>query len=161
MLKLFHELKPFFEDVYREISVREYAKELKISPPTASKQLKRYEKEGMLISNKKGIYIYFRASREGFLFRQLARLYWYCVIYPLTEKIHEEIGYKRIILFGSLAKAENTKNSDVDLYLEAVERKINVLEIRKALKREIQLHFIKSTRNKYLKKNIEGGVLIR
>ena len=161
MLKIFNELRLFFEDVYREISVREFAKKVKISPPTASKLLKEYVDEGLLISNKRGIYIYFRANREGYLFRQLARLYWFSVIYPLTKTIHEEISYKRIVLFGSLIKAENTLKSDVDLYLEAEERKIDVANIQKLLKREIQLHFMNSMRNMNLKKNIEEGVIIR
>ena len=72
MLKIFNGLNPFFEDVYREISVREYAKEIGISPPTASKMLKEFETEKLLLSNKKGIYIYFRANKENYLFKNLA-----------------------------------------------------------------------------------------
>jgi hypothetical protein len=34
-------MKLFFEDCYRDISVREYSRETTISPPTASKILKR------------------------------------------------------------------------------------------------------------------------
>lgn len=161
MLKILNELALFFDDVYREVSVRVYAREVKISPPTASKLLKEYEKEELLVSNKKGIYIYFRANREGYIFRQLAKLYWFSLLYPLTKKIHEDIAYKRIILFGSLIKAENTLSSDVDLYLETQERKIDVLNIQKALKKDIQLHFVNSIKNKYLKKNIEDGIIIR
>ncbi len=161
MLKIFNELKLFFDDVYTEISVREYAKQVEISPPTASKLLKEYEREGLLISNKKGIYIYFRANREGYIFRQLERIYWFIILYPITEKIHENIAYKRIILFGSLVKAENTSKSDVDLYLEAEKRKIDVLNIQKLLKRDVQLHFIDSMKNKNLKKHIEEGIIIR
>lgn len=161
MLKIFNELKQFFEDVYREISVRQYAKEVKISPPTASKKLKEFVKEGILILNKRGIYFYFKANREEFIFKQLARLYWYSVLNPITEKIHGEIAYKRIILFGSLSKAENTIKSDVDLYLETEERKIDITNLQKLLNREIQLHFIKSIKNENLKKNIEQGIIIR
>ena len=161
MLKIFNDLKPFFEDVYREISVRQYSKISKISPPTASNSLKNYEIENLLISNKKGIYIYFRANRENYIFGNLAKLYWYSVIYPLTESLHEKILYKRIILFGSLAKAENTMDSDVDLYLDIDEKEIDSSEMQRVLKREIQLHFKKSLKNNHLKENIEEGVTIR
>ncbi len=161
MLKIFNNLRPFIEDVYREISVREYSKEIKISPPTASKQLKELEKEELLVSNRRGIYIYFRANKESYLFKQLARLYWYCIIYPLTEKLHGEISHKRIILFGSLSKVENTRNSDVDLFLEINPRKMNILELQKSLKREIQLHFRNELKNKHLNENMEQGILIR
>ncbi len=161
MLKIFNELKPFFEDVYREISVRQYAKEVKTSPPTASKKLRELERENLLISTRRGVYIYFRANREGFIFRQLARLYWYSVFHSLTEKIHEEIAYKRVILFGSLSKAENTLQSDADIYLEAEEKKMDISDIQKKLKRDVQLHFIKSLRNENLRKNIDAGIIIR
>ena len=161
MLKIFNDLKPFFEDVYKEVSVRQYAKAIKISPPTASKMLKDYEKENLLILDEKGIYIYFRANRENYIFRNLAKLYWYSVIYPLTKSLHEKILYRCIILFGSLAKAENTSGSDVDLYLDIDEREVDISEMKGVLKREIQLHFKKSMKNNYLKENIEEGIIIR
>jgi len=161
MLKIFNELKPFFEDCYRDISVRQYASMTDISPPTASKTLKELEKENLLISENKGIYIYFRANRENFVFKQLIRIYWYQLLSHLTEEIYELIAYKRIILFGSLTKAENTLKSDLDLYLESESREINTLNIEKKLKRKVQLHFINSMKNENLKKNIEQGVIIR
>ncbi len=161
MLKIFNELKPFFEDCYRDISVRQYAGIINISPPTASKTLKELEKENLLISENKGIYIYFRANRENFVFKQLIRIYWYQLLSHLTEEIYELIAYKRIILFGSLTKAENTLKSDLDLYLESESREINTLNIEKKLKRKVQLHFINSMKNENLKKNIEQGVIIR
>lgn len=161
MLKIFNELKLFFEDVFREISVREYARELNISPPTASKTLKDYEKEGLLISDKKGIYIYFRADKENYLFRQLSRLYWFLVIYKLTKKLHEQVNYRKIILFGSLSKSENTKSSDVDLFLDTGNKEVNTSELENNLKRKIQLHFKNELKNKYLKENIHKGIPIR
>ncbi len=161
MLKLFNVLRPFFEDVYSEISVREYAKLVKISPPTASKELKELEKEDLLISNKKGIYIYFRANKENYAFKNLAKIYWYNTFYALTEELHDKINYGRMILFGSLAKAENTKNSDADIFLDTEKKDIAVSDMQKKLKRTIQLHFRDELKNENLKANIEQGVIIR
>ena len=48
MLKIIYILKPFFEDNYRRINVREYARLQKISPPTASKILEQMHKEKLL-----------------------------------------------------------------------------------------------------------------
>ena len=48
MLEIINNLAPFFEDCYRRISVREYSKIIKVSPPTASKILMEYYKEGLL-----------------------------------------------------------------------------------------------------------------
>lgn len=49
MLKIINDLTPFFEDCYREISVREYARIMSISPPTASKLLSYYCSEKLLV----------------------------------------------------------------------------------------------------------------
>ena len=35
MLNIINNLRPFIEDCYRRISVREYSRLLKVSPPTA------------------------------------------------------------------------------------------------------------------------------
>ncbi|MBS3138136.1 nucleotidyltransferase domain-containing protein [Candidatus Woesearchaeota archaeon] len=161
MLKILYELKPFFEDTYREISVREYARESKVSPPTASKRLTEFQKEGLVILYKKGIYHYYRANRETYLFLQLTRLYWYSALHHLAENLYSNIAYRRIILFGSLTKAENTKKSDVDLFLDIDERKIDTSLLKKALNRTIELHFASSMKNEQLKKNIEQGIVIR
>jgi len=48
MLKIINNLKPFIEDNYREINVREYARLNKISPPTASKLLNYYKTQEIL-----------------------------------------------------------------------------------------------------------------
>lgn len=48
MLKIFNNLEPFFENNYKRINVREYARLKKISPPTASKLLSELQKEDLL-----------------------------------------------------------------------------------------------------------------
>ena len=48
MLEIVNNLEPFFEDCYRIVSVREYARLIKKSPPTASKLLKGFAQEGYL-----------------------------------------------------------------------------------------------------------------
>ena len=48
MLNIINSLKPFIEDCYRRINVREYARIMKISPPTASKILFELNKEELL-----------------------------------------------------------------------------------------------------------------
>ena len=161
MLKIFSLLRPFFEDVYREISVREYARLLKLSPPTAARILRELEKESLLISNKQGIYLFFRSQRENFLCQGLSRLYWQNKLFDITSNLHKQILFKRIVLFGSLSKAENYVDSDVDLYLDIEKREINTSDLEKELRREVQLHFKESLNNHNLKKNIEQGVRIR
>ncbi len=160
MLKIFNNLELFFEDVFVEISVREYAKKKNMSPPTASKILKDFANEGLLIENKKGIYIYFRANRGRGLFRDLAVAYWKNKLFNLFENIHEKFLFKPLILFGSIAKVENTIDSDVDIYVDLPKRKIDLSVIERKLKREIHVHFREKSVNTNLDKNIKKGFTI-
>ena len=52
MLDIINNLTLFFEDNYAKINVRRYSRIMKISPPTASKLLKKYEEENLLESSK-------------------------------------------------------------------------------------------------------------
>ncbi|MGV8161982.1 MAG: nucleotidyltransferase domain-containing protein [Candidatus Nanoarchaeia archaeon] len=159
MLKIFNELSPFFEDCYREISVREYAKLTKVSPPTASTILKKYEKEGLLLLDKKGIYYYFRANRTD-LFVDFARIYWKLKLTPFVSYLAEKALFANVIIFGSTSKGENTRESDIDIYLDISRKDFDVSFIEKKLKRRVELHFREETTNEHLKVNIEKGIFL-
>lgn len=161
MLKIFYNLEPFFEDVYRELSVREYGRLRKISPPTASKILKHLARENLLIRKRHGIYLVFRANSEYHLFRDLATAYWREKLFHLLEDLHKEVLFKPIILFGSIAKVENTKNSDIDIYIDTPPKKVDTKTIENKLKRKMQIHFKDSSKNKNLLENIKKGMRIR
>ncbi|MBN1792738.1 nucleotidyltransferase domain-containing protein [Candidatus Woesearchaeota archaeon] len=159
MLDLFYQLAPFFEDVYREVSVRQYAKLTSVSPPTASITLRRLESEGLLISRPLGIYLFFKPTLS-YQFKQLAQAYWQKLLYDHTEALHEEVDFNDIILFGSIAKTENNANSDIDIYVNSSHRNIKCLgALEKKLKRRVELHF--KTTSPLLKDNIDKGIRIR
>lgn len=160
MLSIFKQLRPFLEDVYGEVSVREYGRITKISPPTASKTLKHLEKEGLLKLNNYRKHLLFKANRESALFRDLAIAYWRQKLSQALKDLKSELLFKDIILFGSLPKVENTLDSDIDLYLNSRKKGIDLSKTEKVLKRSIQLHFKDSLKNPHLKKNIQGGILI-
>lgn len=160
MLDLFNRFKPFFEDTHREYSVREYARLCKMSPPTASSFLKRFEKEGMILSRDQGIYIFYRVNRESSLFRDIARAYWRYKLRLLLDRHSKNFLFNKSVLFGSIAKVENTFSSDLDLFIDIGRKDIDLKDVERKLKRKIQLHFKESYKNENLKKNIEKGVVI-
>ncbi len=67
-----------------------------------------------------------------------------------------------VVLFGSAARGEDTKNSDVDLYLQSGEKDIDLSEFEERLKRRIQLHYNPefSSYPEELKNNIINGIVI-
>ena len=160
MLDIFNKLEPFFEDVYREIAVREYSRDRKTSPPTASKLLKEFSKEGILIMREDRNLLLFRANRENYLFKDLATTYWRDLLSKELRPIRERLLFKRIILFGSIYKAENRIDSDIDLFVDIKPTKIDFSTIEKRLRRKIQIHFENALKNEHLRANMEEGVEI-
>ena len=163
MIEIINSLAPFMEDNYARINVREYARILKISPPTASKQLQCYLKEGLLKKEIDRQYYYFYADRESKLFIDLSRIYW-------KTKLEKSLFIKEIdgiflnavvILFGSLSKAEVKKESDIDIAIFSPTKKgFDVSKFEKKLNRKIQIFIFKdmnSVTNKELLNNILNG----
>lgn len=160
MLKLINNLKPFFEDCYRRINVREYAKLADVSPPTASNLLYKYYSENLLLKEKYRNYLFFYANKESRNFIDLSRMYWHCKLKELLSYVEKELTNPAIILFGSLSKAEAKSDSDIDLAVFARKKEMNLSHFEKKLKRKIQVHWFKSfedIKNKELANNILNG----
>lgn len=164
MLRIFNELAPFIEDCYREISVREYSRIMKISAPTASSLLKAYEAEGLLKRREDKGYLLFRADRESRILLDLSRIYWQIKLKKAVTIINEELHNPTIILFGSLSKLEAKPGSDVDLaVISKTAKKIYLEQYEKELKRSIQAFYFKSLDkiSAELKSNILNGYILK
>ena len=164
MLNIINDLAPFIEDCYREIGVREYAREIKITAPTASKKLKEFEKEGLLKKRTERNYLLFRTNRESYILKNISRIYWTEKIKKFIDYINSEFHTPTIVLFGSLVKLEAKKDSDIDLaILTNINKKINLSNYEKIYKREIQLFRFESLKdiNKELQQNIINGYVIQ
>lgn len=163
MLKIFNKLRPFFEDNYRRINVREYSRLLKISPPSASKVLNQLKEEGILIKEEEKNYLYFYANKESFLFINLQIIYYREKFNKLGlfNVLEKEFTNPVVILFGSFAKAEVNENSDIDLAIFSVSKKqLNLKKYEEKLKRKIQIFTFKNkeeVKNKMLLNNILNG----
>lgn len=164
MLEILNKLAPFFEDCYRRIGVREYAKLVGISPPTASALLKEYHKQGMLHQQEERRHLLFYANSASSDFIDLSRIYWRKKLEKLSEEVKKTFLAPTAILFGSLAKAEAKSDSDVDIALFApTKRSINTTKYSKQLKREITIYWFPSlhaVKNKHLANNILNGYII-
>lgn len=163
MLKIINDLTPFFEDCYRRVNVREYAKLIHVTPPTASKMLAYYTNEGLLLKTTYKNYILFYANKSSRIFIDLSRIYWHQKLKELIEYLEKQLVSPAIVLFGSLSKAEVKKDSDIDLAIFANERKLNIKDFEDKLKRNIQIYWFKSLikiKNKELANNIANGYIL-
>ncbi len=166
MLEIIYRLKPFFEDNYKRINIRKYAKLQKISPPTASKILNELYKENLLKKETENQYINYYANKDSDLFIDFSRIYWKIKLkkYELIKYFEKELISPIIILFGSLSKAEVKKDSDIDLAIfTPTKKELNIDKYEKKLKRKIQIFLFQkkeNIKNKNLLNNILNGYKI-
>jgi predicted nucleotidyltransferase len=163
MLNIINNLKPFFEDCYRRINIREYSRLMKISPPTASKILFELNKEELLLIEKDRNYIFYYANKNNKIFIDLSRIYWKFKLNELTKFFSYNLTNPTIILFGSLSKAETKRDSDIDICIFGHKKELNFKNFEDKLKRKIQLFFYESIeciKNKELANNIINGYLL-
>lgn len=163
MLKIINELSPYFENCYKELSVREYSREIGISPPTASKMLNKFADEELLKKREERGFLLFRVNRENLVMRDLSRIYWREQLRELVLFLENILYSDSIVLFGSLSKLEATEKSDIDIAVFSKSKKNSDLKkFEKRLGREIQIFTFESLEkvNKELRNNIMNGCIL-
>jgi len=122
-------------------------------------------KEGLIIKEKSKPYSVFKANRENEIFKILKVFNLILRIKKcgLLDYIWDNTFPNVIILFGSCAKGEDIETSDIDLFIEAKEKKLDLNRYEKALKRKISLFFKEefSKLPKELKNNIINGLVLK
>jgi predicted nucleotidyltransferase len=161
----------FVESSYREFNLREIARLTGLNPMTASKYLGRLEKEGVIRKKPERNYIFYSANTESITFRDLKKYHNVRKLRSsgLVDYIEKELGYPQaIVLFGSYSKAENNRESDIDLFiLSESKKKLDLSGYMSKLGAEIQI-FRHSriefeemkAKNKELLNNILNGTVL-
>ena len=165
-------LQVFFDDpAPREgFTIRWISKQIGLAPTSVKLHLDELSREGgpgyPLVTKSKGIsYPAYWPNRTSELFRFYKRM---DMIFRLEESgvleaISEKCSPDVIVLFGSAARGEDVKGSDIDFFVASGERKLELRKHEDVLKRKISLHF-SSTLNKLpkeLRNNIINGVVLR
>lgn len=165
-------LKYFFEEPNRWYHVREAARLIKLNPTTISKYLNNLTKENILIKKLERKHLLFKANTESEEFRDLKKYYNIRLIKKsgLINYINKELHYpEAIIIFGSYAKSENDKDSDLDIFIISnTKKKLDLQKYEKVFQKEIQmfLHTPEEFKdlqrnNKHLINNVLNGIIIK
>jgi len=144
-------LRLFFEGPNERLHLREIARRAGLSATGAMKILSALEKEGLVKKERTALTVVYRGNYDNENFIALKRslnlysLYSSSLVSALVD------FYKTpecIVLFGSYAKGEDVKESDIDIAIITGIKKYPPFEIyESSLKRKISLHLIKNTKN--------------
>src|SRR3989344_2958987 len=157
-------LREFFDCPTKDFHMRELSRRTKIAQPSVTNHLNSLVKEGLVIKEKKGIYPTYVANRDNVLFKLYKKSDVILRIKQtgLGDYIYDACQHDAIVLFGSSAKGEDLENSDIDLFIQAPEKRLNLLQYEKKLNRKINLFFEEnfSRLSGELKNNIINGTVL-
>ena len=133
--------------------------------PSMINHVKELMKENLVLKEYGGIYPAYKANIEGSKYKiyKVQNLVLRMNDSGLLDYIYDLCVPNAIILFGSASRGEDTEKSDIDLFVESKEKKIEVSRYEKTFKRKINLYF-ESNFNKLpeeLKNNILNGQILR
>jgi len=155
-------LELFFDFPTKIFGVREISRISKLAQPSVKLHLDRLIKDKLVIKVKDRLYGGYKAHRESDLFKLLKQQN--CVLrlntYGVIQYIIDTIQPRTIILFGSCSRGEDIETSDVDIFIEADEEKVNLKRYEEKMNRGINLFFKRKFEmlSIELKNNIINGV---
>ena len=157
-------LELFIEFPTKDFSMRGLARELKLSHATILNYINDLQKLSLIKKKEATLYPTYFANTESQKYKFYKKNW---LIFKITESgvidyIQKEILPTSIILFGSGAKATFTEKSDIDIFIEANETKLELTKYEKKLNCKINLLFEQNINNlsKELRNNIINGVVL-
>ncbi|MDO8517623.1 MAG: nucleotidyltransferase domain-containing protein [Nanoarchaeota archaeon] len=145
--------------------LRQISRKAGIAVTSTKTYLDELLKEGLIIKINEGIYPSFKANRDNNLFKFYKKLNIVerIEVSGLIDYLSDSCLPNSIILFGSASKGEDIKNSDIDLFVQSKEKKLNLEKYEKLLNRKINLFFEPNffRLNKELKNNILNGIKLK
>jgi len=158
-------LQKFFDFPRKEFYMRELSRRTKIAQTSVINHLKALLREKLIIKKKDGIYPSFKANRDNDMFKIYKKFDLILRINQtgLLNYIYDSCLPDCIILFGSASRGEDVEESDIDLFVQAREKKLNLEKYEKLLNRKISLFFEEnfSRLSKELKNNILNGIILK
>ena len=156
----------FFNEPTKKHYLIEISKKIKLAHTSVKKHLSALKELGIIKEEveEKGDrkYPLYKANLEKKEYKFYKKIYNLNQIKGLIKFLKDNIMPKTIILFGSYSRGEDTEESDIDLFIQCKEEKIDISKFEKFLNRNIQLHFKKDFKeySKELKNNIINGIIL-
>ncbi|HLC22576.1 MAG TPA: nucleotidyltransferase domain-containing protein [Candidatus Nanoarchaeia archaeon] len=157
-------LELFIEFPVKDFSVRGIARNLKLSHATVLKYIAYLEKLNLVKKKEATLYPTYFANTENQKYKFYKRNWLVFKINEsgLIEHLQKEVLPSSIVLFGSGAKATSTEKSDIDIFVEANEAKLDFTKYEKKLNHKINLLFEQNINNlsKELRNNMINGIVL-
>lgn len=135
----------------------------KLAPTAVRIHLKALMDEGLVTKDSKGLYPSFKANRDNVYYKLLKSQNLILRLYSSGLLAALETLYPTcIVLFGSASRGEDTEMSDIDLFVQAKQSKVDTDKYEKALNRKTNLLFEPDVRklSAELANNLANGIVV-
>lgn len=162
----------YFVNTQVEMYLNEMARKFAVDRGNLVRKLAEWEKEGLMIKNKKGNLSLYKLNRNYPFLPELKKIFKksFGLESALKEKLKSIKGIKIAIIFGSYAKDKLSGESDIDLLLVgshnflSAEREI--VKLQELFDREINIvdmteHEFRKKKNEDFLKNVLNGKIIK
>jgi len=156
----------FFREPTRKRYLLELSRALGLAHTSVKRHLQRLLDDSIITTEieERGTrrFPYYRAARDTPSYQHYKRLYNLDSLQGLVRHLADQLQPDVIILFGSYARGEDDEESDIDLYLQCRDTKLQLTEFEHALGRRIQLHLTEHLGNfpETLQENIRNGITL-
>jgi predicted nucleotidyltransferase len=136
-------LRLFLENPSVDFQVRGIAKFLNIPKSSVSYQILSLVKKGIVMRKNTGVFPCYAANAvsEKYRFYKQQDAIERIIDSGLLDYLEKETNPRCIVLFGSFAKAEYDADSDIDIFIQAGEKTLDLAKFEKKLKHPINILF--------------------
>ncbi len=156
-------LQLLFRDPMGRYHGREVVRRTGVSVGGANQMLRSFANLGLLLREKQGRMLFYRANMDNPLVRQLKILF---TLFQLDDLIKQAKPFShRIVLFGSSAEGTDVKESDIDLFVLGDTEGLVAGPFESILGREVQVFECKRVKDLdrypagFLKNIVRGNLL--
>lgn len=136
-------VKFFLENPYEEVYLRQLAKKLGLSTFAIKKYADLLVKENLVREERKANLRYFKANIGNLFFKYLKIAFSINIILKsgLIDFLKQNLAnVSSIVLFGSIAKGEDDKNSDVDILIIGKQKYLDLKRFEEKINKDITFH---------------------
>ncbi len=157
-------LQEFFDFPRKSFQIREISRRIRLAQISVTNHVKALIEEKLIVKDYSGIYPSLRASRDNDDFKLLKKqnLVWRLYKSGFLGYIEKETRPDCIVLFGSASRGEDTENSDIDIFVQSKETRLDLGKYEKMLNRKINILFepdIKELSKELINNMVNGQVL--
>ena len=159
-------LQTFFRQPTAKLSLAEISRQAGLAHTSVMKHLEELRRAGLIAKEKtrQGTRTYpvFKADQEAEAFRDLKRLDNLASLEKLTDYLVQHLLPECVVLFGSYSRGEDVEDSDIDIYVQAKDKQLDLKTFERQLSRKMHVIFSEkfSGYSKELQNNIINGVVL-